>query len=69
MWVPGIGWSDHWSFRQAGFPAVMVTDTAIFRDHSYHAASDTPDRVDFHRLSLVVEGLAPVVERLVDPGR
>jgi hypothetical protein len=69
MWVPGVGWSDHWSFRQAGFPACMVTDTAIFRDSAYHAASDQPHRVDFHRLSLVVEGLVPVVERLVDPGR
>lgn len=69
MWVPGIGWSDHWSFRQVGFPAVMVTDTAVFRDHAYHAASDRPDRVDFHRLSLVVEGLFPVVERLANPTR
>ena len=28
---PGIGWSDHWSFWQVGYPAVMVTDTAPFR--------------------------------------
>jgi Zn-dependent M28 family amino/carboxypeptidase len=64
MWVPGIGWSDHWSFRQAGFPAVMVTDTAVYRDGAYHAEGDVPERVDFHRLSLVVEGLVGVVEGL-----
>src|SRR5690349_21017349 len=26
---PGIGWSDHWAFWQAGYPAVMVTDTRV----------------------------------------
>jgi len=29
--IPGIDWSDHWAFEQAGFPAVMLTDTAPFR--------------------------------------
>jgi len=29
--ITGIGWSDHWSFWQAGYPALMVTDTAPFR--------------------------------------
>ena len=28
--VPGIDWSDHWAFWQFGYPAIMVTDTAIF---------------------------------------
>jgi len=30
-WLPGIGWSDHWAFWQAGYAALMVTDTATFR--------------------------------------
>jgi hypothetical protein len=29
-WLTGVGWSDHWSFWQEGYPAVMVTDTALF---------------------------------------
>ena len=29
--IPGIGWSDHWSFWMLGYPAIMVTDTAPFR--------------------------------------
>jgi Zn-dependent M28 family amino/carboxypeptidase len=29
--IPGVGWSDHWAFWQAGYPAMMVTDTAPFR--------------------------------------
>jgi hypothetical protein len=63
-WITGLGWSDHWSFWQEGYPAVMVTDTATFRYPHYHLASDTPDRVDFDRLARVVAGLARVVEEL-----
>jgi hypothetical protein len=29
--VPGVGWSDQWSFWQHGYPGIMVTDTAPFR--------------------------------------
>ncbi|HBE58734.1 MAG TPA: aminopeptidase [Cyanobacteria bacterium UBA11149] len=30
-WIPGVGWSDHWSFWQEGYKAIMVTDTAPYR--------------------------------------
>ena len=56
----GIHWSDHWSFWQEGYAAVMVTDTALFRYPHYHASTDTPDRIDYERLARVVEGLAKV---------
>jgi hypothetical protein len=59
--VPGIGWSDHWAFRSFGFPAIMVTDTALFRYPHYHLPSDTPDKVDYERLARITKGL----ERLV----
>jgi len=64
--LPGIGWSDHWSFWQAGYPAVMVTDTAPFRYPHYHTASDTPDKVDYPKLARVVAGIERVVRHLVD---
>ena len=62
--VTGIGWSDQWSFWQFGWPAVMVTDTAPFRNPHYHEASDRPETLDYERLAQVVEGLAGVVENL-----
>jgi len=62
--VPGVDWSDHASFRRLGYPAVMVTDTAIFRDSAYHQHRDTPDRVDFDRLAHTTQGLVHVVRRL-----
>ena len=66
-WIPGIGLSDHWSFWQSGFPALMVTDTAPFRYEHYHSGGDTPDRLDYGRTARVVEGLAAVVKDLADP--
>lgn len=63
--LPGVGWSDHWSFWQAGYPAIMITDTALFRYPDYHEPTDTPDKVDFVRLARVVAGLEHVVTELV----
>jgi len=55
--IPGIGWSDHWSFAVHGWPALMVTDTAFFRYPHYHRPSDTPDKVDYDKLARIVKGL------------
>lgn len=55
--IPGVDWSDHWSFWQEGWPALMVTDTAPYRYPHYHSAGDTPDKVDYERLARVVTGL------------
>jgi len=62
--VTGIGWSDHWSFWQHGYPALMVTDTAPFRYSQYHMPGDTPDRIDFERMARVVDGVARVIVAL-----
>jgi Zn-dependent M28 family amino/carboxypeptidase len=62
--LPGVGWSDHWSFWQIGVPAVMVTDTAPFRDPNYHLVSDTPDKLDYSRFASAVVGVAAVIRRL-----
>ncbi|MDD9940913.1 MAG: M28 family peptidase [Myxococcales bacterium] len=62
--LPGVSWSDHWSFWQQGYPALMVTDTAPFRYPHYHEPEDTPDKLDYQRLARVVEGLDRVVRSL-----
>ena len=64
-WMTGIGWSDQWSFWQSGYQAVMVTDTALFRYPYYHTPEDTPEHIDYDRLTLVVQGLQKVIEDLV----
>ena len=62
--LPGVGWSDHESFWENGFPAVMVTDTAPFRFAHYHLRGDTPDKVDFERCARVVAGVEQVIREL-----
>ncbi len=67
--IPGVGWSDHWSFWQAGYRAIMVTDTAFYRYDHYHTAEDTPDKVDYERTARVVGGLAGVIADLARDGK
>jgi hypothetical protein len=62
--VPGVSWSDQWSFWQQGYPAIMVTDTAPFRYPYYHSSNDTPDKLDYDRFALVVSGMEKVIEQL-----
>lgn len=62
--LSGIGWSDHWSFWQHGYSAVMVTDTAVFRDPNYHQQTDTLANIDFEKLARVVEALQGTIEEL-----
>lgn len=63
-WMPGVGWSDHWAFWQIDVPAVMVTDTAPFRNPAYHRPTDTPDTLDYRRMALLVDGLVAVIDTL-----
>ena len=66
-WIPGVYWSDHWAFWQEGYPALMITDTAPFRNPAYHSAADTPGRVDYAAMARVVHGLAAVARELAGP--
>ena len=67
--IPGVSWSDHWSFRDHGFPAIMVTDTAFYRYAHYHLPSDTAEKLDYERLARVTLGLAGVLRDLATQDR
>jgi len=62
--IPGVTWSDHWSFRRHGYPAIMITDTAFNRYPHYHLPSDTPDKLDYERMARVTLGLAEMLKEL-----
>ncbi len=68
-WVPGVDWSDHGSFWNEGYPAIMITDTALYRYPYYHSARDTPDKLDYARLARVTAALVAVVEALAKSDR
>ena len=55
--LPETRLSDHASFWDAGLPAVMVTDTAFFRNPNYHLPSDTIDTLDFTFMAKLVRSL------------
>ena len=62
--IPGVDWSDHWSFWREDIPAVMVTDTAPYRYPYYHTSLDTVDKVSYPQLARVTDGLLAVVTAL-----
>lgn len=66
--VPGISWSDHWSFWREGYPAIMLTDTAPFRYPEYHTPRDLPERINQREYARAAYGIIQAVRRLA-PGR
>jgi hypothetical protein len=67
--IPGVTWSDHWSFRRHGYPAIMITDTAFYRYPHYHLPNDTPDKLDYERMARVTLGLAAMLNELANQTR
>lgn len=71
LFVPFNGWilpdtrrSDHSSFWDAGLPAVMITDTAFFRNPNYHTPQDTFDTLDYFFMAKLVKSLLITLKEL-----
>ena len=64
--MTGIGFSDHWSFWQVGYPGVMLTDTSFFRTPHYHQLTDTPETLDWVRYPRVVASVIDTLPHFVD---
>lgn len=64
--IPGIDWSDHRSFWQQGYAALMITDTAPYRYPYYHSAQDTPDKVDYDKMVPLVRGLEAMLQQVLN---
>jgi Zn-dependent M28 family amino/carboxypeptidase len=66
--LPGIDWSDHWSFWKCGYQAIMLTDTALFRYPYYHSSEDTSDKLTYRSLARVTYGIFRALRGMVLPG-
>jgi hypothetical protein len=55
--MPAVRLSDHASFWDQGFKAVMVTDSAFYRNPHYHLSSDSMEKLDYVFMAELVEGL------------
>lgn len=62
--IPGIDFSDQLNYWENGYHALMVTDTAFYRNRAYHTMQDTPERLDYRRMAMVVEGIYAAVLNL-----
>jgi hypothetical protein len=60
-WVTGVDWSDHSSFWIEGYPAIMISDTSLFRNPHYHQPSDTPETLDYQSMSKVIHGVEKII--------
>jgi len=56
-WLPGIDFSDHLNYWHFGYPALLLTDTAFYRNAHYHQGTDTLNRLSLPRLALAVDAL------------
>jgi hypothetical protein len=59
--LPGVDLSDHRSYWDRGWDAVMITDTAFFRNPNYHGPGDTAETLDYARMADVVTGVLAAV--------
>ena len=64
FFTPAISLSDHWSFWKFGYKAVMITDTAFYRNPYYHTPQDTAETIDYRSMSKVIKGLYDVLFNL-----
>lgn len=62
-WLPGVDFSDHASFWEQEMPALMITDTAFYRNPHYHRQTDLPETLDYRRMAQVIEGLLSVIRQ------
>lgn len=56
--------SDNSSFWDQGYPALMLTDTSFLRNPHYHQPTDTPDTLDYERMTDVTLGVASALQHL-----
>jgi aminopeptidase YwaD len=55
--IPAVRLSDHSPFWDEGYPALMITDTAFFRNPYYHGPSDTLETLNIDFMAKVCEGV------------
>lgn len=59
--ISGVDWSDHWAFWKVGYPAILISDTALYRYKYYHTMEDLPDKLALDCMTRVVHGVAWIV--------
>jgi Zn-dependent M28 family amino/carboxypeptidase len=58
----GLALSDQLNFWDLGYPALMLSDTAFYRNPNYHEHTDTPDTLDYEKMAKVVAALVETLD-------
>jgi hypothetical protein len=62
--MPEMRLSDHLCYWDEGFPAIMLTDTALFRNPNYHKHTDTVETLDFEAMATITQNLVSACHAL-----
>ena len=62
--MPEMRFSDHLCYWDEGYPALMLTDTALFRNPNYHKHTDTVEKLDFEAMESITKNLVPAMQAL-----
>ncbi len=65
--LTGVDFSDHLNYWKFGYPAVMITDTAFYRNPHYHRRSDTWNRLDYRKMAALANGIQRMLLQLAVP--
>jgi len=63
--IVDIRLSDHLAYWDENYPAIMLTDTALYRNSHYHLPSDTPEKLNYPVMALLTERISNAVELLL----
>jgi len=62
--IQGVDFSDHLNYWNAGYDALMVTNTAFYRNKNYHQTTDTMETLDIPKMSMVINGVLYAIVHL-----
>ena len=62
--LTGVDFSDHLNYWKFDFDAVMITNTAFFRNKNYHTDGDQMQTLDLEKMSLVIEQLYQTIKKI-----
>lgn len=59
--IQGVDFSDHMNYWEFEMPAMMITDTAFYRNKHYHTEQDTLDKLNLDKMAQVIDGVVKMV--------
>jgi len=62
--LPGIDYSDHRNYWSLGVNAIMISDTAFYRNREYHEVGDTAKRLDYEKMAKVVVSVFEALKKI-----